>query len=128
MAHFLVTPERWPRSSLIPAHECNFHGGALPMKHQTLKSVLSRAALVLFVLLTPALALAQGSPWESAAQILEQAFTGIIARAFSLIAIVAGGLTLAYGEGSGNRRMAGVIFGVGMAVGAVNFLSWLFGA
>jgi type IV secretory pathway VirB2 component (pilin) len=98
------------------------------MKHQTLKTLLSRAALVLFVLSIPALALAQGSPWESAAQILEQAFTGIIARAFSLIAIVAGGLTLAYGEGSGNRRMAGVIFGVGMAVGAVNFLSWLFGA
>jgi len=97
------------------------------MKHRSLKILLSRVGFVLFVLSVPALALAQ-SPWESAAQILEQAFTGVIARAFSLVAIVAGGLTLAYGEGSGNRRMAGVIFGVGMAVGAANFLSWLFGA
>ena len=97
------------------------------MKHRSLKTLLSRVGFVLFVLSIPALALAQ-SPWESAAQILEQAFTGVIARAFSLVAIVAGGLTLAYGEGSGNRRMAGVIFGVGMAVGAANFLSWLFGA
>lgn len=81
--------------------------------------------LVVLVLAIPATALAQ-SPWENAATVLQQAFTSTIARAFSLIAIVVGGLTLAYGEGSGNRRMAGIIFGVGMAVGAVNFMAWLF--
>lgn len=81
--------------------------------------------LVALVLAIPATALAQ-SPWENAATVLQQAFTSTIARAFSLIAIVVGGLTLAYGEGSGNRRMAGIIFGVGMAVGAVNFMAWLF--
>ena len=97
------------------------------MRYLTDRTLWARVALVVFFLAVPSLALAQ-SPWESAAQILEQAFTGTIARAFSLIAIVYGGLTLAYGEGSGNRRMAGVVFGVGMAVGAVNFLSWLFGA
>jgi hypothetical protein len=32
----------------------------------------------------------------------------------------------AFGEGGAKRTMAGVIFGVGMAVGAVNFMSWLF--
>ena len=81
--------------------------------------------LVVLALAIPATALAQ-SPWENAATVLQQAFTSTIARAFSLIAIVVGGLTLAYGEGSGNRRMAGIIFGVGMAVGAVNFMAWLF--
>jgi type IV secretory pathway VirB2 component (pilin) len=84
-----------------------------------------RVVLLLLFLVIPTLAFAQ-SPWENAATVLQQAFTSTIARAFSLIAIVVGGLTLAYGEGSGNRRMAGIIFGVGMAVGAVNFLSWLF--
>jgi len=40
---------------------------------------------------------------------------------------VIGGLTFAYGEGGGKRTFAGLIFGIGMAVLAVNFLSWLFG-
>ncbi len=84
-----------------------------------------RVVLILLFLAIPTLVFAQ-SPWENAATVLQQAFTSTIARAFSLIAIVVGGLTLAYGEGSGNRRMAGIIFGVGMAVGAVNFLGWLF--
>lgn len=84
-----------------------------------------RVLFIVAFLVVPTLAFAQ-SPWESAATVLQQAFTSTIARAFSLIAIVVGGLTLAYGEGSGNRRMAGIIFGVGMAVGAVNFMAWLF--
>ncbi len=32
----------------------------------------------------------------------------------------------AFGEGRSKRTLAGIIFGIGMAVGAVNFLSWLF--
>ena len=43
-----------------------------------------------------------------------------------VVAIVVGGLTFAYGEGAGKKTIAGIVFGVGMAVGAVNFLSWLF--
>lgn len=42
------------------------------------------------------------------------------------VAIVVGGLMFSFGEGGARRTLAGVIFGVGMAVGAVNFLSWLF--
>ena len=34
---------------------------------------------------------------------------------------VVGGLMFAFGEGAAKRTLAGVIFGVGMAVGAVNF-------
>ena len=44
----------------------------------------------------------------------------------ALVAIVVGGLMFAFGEGAAKRTLAGVIFGVGMAVGAVNFMSWLF--
>jgi hypothetical protein len=44
----------------------------------------------------------------------------------SLVAIVVGGLMFAFGEGESKRTLAGIVFGVGMAIGAVNFLAWLF--
>ena len=67
-----------------------------------------------------------GSPWTQAVQALQSAFTGPIATGLALVAIVVGGLMFAFGEGAAKRTLAGVIFGVGMAVGAVNFMSWLF--
>ena len=66
------------------------------------------------------------SPWENAVNVLQVAFTGTIARGLSLVAIVVGGLMFAFGEGESKRMLAGIVFGVGMAIGAVNFLSWLF--
>jgi type IV secretion system protein TrbC len=72
---------------------------------------------------------AQGnSPWENAVNVLELAFTSTIARGLSLVAIVVSGLTFAFGEGGSKRVLAGVLFGVGMAIAAVNFLAWLFPA
>lgn len=68
---------------------------------------------------------AGGSPWETAVNNLRDAFTGPIAKALSLVAIVVGGLMFAFGEGGHKRALAGIIFGVGMAVAAANFLSWL---
>jgi hypothetical protein len=44
----------------------------------------------------------------------------------SLVAIVVSGLTFAFGEGGSKRVLAGVLFGVGMAIAAVNFMAWLF--
>ena len=66
------------------------------------------------------------SPWENAVNVLQQAFTSTIARGLSLVAIVVSGLTFAFGEGGSKRVLAGVLFGVGMAIAAVNFLAWLF--
>src|SRR5271157_4445471 len=78
-------------------------------------------------LLLAAPAFAQGtSPWENAVSVLQTAFTSTIARGLSLVAIVVAGLTFAFGEGGSKRVLAGVLFGVGMAIAAVNFLSWLF--
>jgi type IV secretory pathway VirB2 component (pilin) len=72
---------------------------------------------------------AQGnSPWENAVNVLQTAFTSTIARGLSLVAIVVSGLTFAFGEGGSKRVLAGVLFGVGMAIAAVNFLAWLFPA
>ncbi len=69
---------------------------------------------------------AGGDPWTQATQALQTAFTGPIATGLALVAIVVGGLMFAFGEGGAKRTLAGVVFGVGMAVGAVNFMAWLF--
>jgi len=69
---------------------------------------------------------AQTDPWEQAVQVLQTAFTGSIAKGLSLVAIVVGGLMFAFGEGHSKKALAGIIFGVGMAIGAVNFMAWLF--
>jgi type IV secretory pathway VirB2 component (pilin) len=63
------------------------------------------------------------SPWENAVGVLQQAFTSTIARGLSLVAIVVSGLTFAFGEGGSKRVLAGVLFGVGMAIAAVKFFS-----
>lgn len=78
---------------------------------------------LLLLVAVPAFA---ASPWENAVHVLEQSFTGPIARGLSLVAIVVGGLMFAYGEGESKRTMAGIVFGVGMAISAVNFINWLF--
>ena len=66
------------------------------------------------------------SPWLQAIDVLQTAFTGPIARGLSLIAIVVGGLMFAFGEGGSKKALAGIVFGLGMAMGAANFLAWLF--
>jgi len=60
---------------------------------------------------------APSDPWDQAVQVLQTAFTGPIATRLALVAIVVGGLMFAFGEGAAKRTLAGVIFGVGMAVG-----------
>jgi type IV secretion system protein TrbC len=82
-------------------------------------------AVIILVPVAPALAQAN-SPWENAVNVLQTAFTSTIARGLSLVAIVVSGLTFAFGEGGSKRVLAGVLFGVGMAIAAVNFLAWLF--
>jgi type IV secretory pathway VirB2 component (pilin) len=85
------------------------------------------AAVLVAVAITPLAAHAAASPWENAVTALETSFTGPIARGLSLVAIVWGGLTFAFSEGGDSKRMlAGILFGVGMAIGAVNFMLWLF--
>ena len=94
------------------------------------RSIWLRAPLVTigftFLFAAPAFAQTGTSPWENAVNVLMTAFTSTIARGLSLVAIVVAGLTFAFGEGGSKRVLAGVLFGVGMAIAAVNFLAWLF--
>ena len=87
-----------------------------------------RAVLLVSILaLSAGDLMAQGtSPWLQAIEVLKDAFTGPIARGLSLIAVVVGGLMFAFGEGGSKKALAGIIFGLGMAMGAANFLDWLF--
>ncbi len=83
--------------------------------------------MTIFLATAPAYAQGTGNdPWDNAVNVLKTAFTGTIATGLSLVAIVVGGLMFAYGEGQSKRTLAGIVFGVGMAVGAVNFMAWLF--
>jgi type IV secretory pathway VirB2 component (pilin) len=86
----------------------------------------ARPMLLFTLALSTGLPLYAASPWENAVNVLYQAFTGPIARGLSLVAIVVGGLMFAFGEGDSKRMLAGIVFGVGMAIGAVNFMGWLF--
>jgi type IV secretory pathway VirB2 component (pilin) len=92
---------------------------ALPMFRQ-----FPRLLTIVITLFLAAPAFAQGtSPWENAVNVLMTAFTSTIARGLSLVAIVVAGLTFAFGEGGSKRVLAGVLFGVGMAIAAVKFFS-----
>jgi pilus assembly protein CpaF len=75
----------------------------------------------MLALASPVFAQAGNSPWENAVNVLQQAFTSTIARGLSLVAIVVSGLTFAFGEGGSKRVLAGVLFGVAMAIAAVKF-------
>lgn len=89
--------------------------------HPQLRRLVTAVAVSLFFALP-----AYADPWDDAVNALQAAFTGTIARGLSLVAIVVGGLMFAFGEGDSKRMLAGILFGVGMAIGAVNFMAWLF--
>ena len=79
------------------------------------------------LLLMPMAALAQGSPFDTGFNAIQGLFTGTIAKVASLVAIVIGGYGFAHGEPGAKKALAGVAAGTGIAVMAVNVLSWLWG-
>jgi type IV secretion system protein VirB2 len=95
------------------------------------RAFLNRSRVVLatvgILLLIPLAAHAQGSPFDTGFNALQTLFTGTIAKVASLIAIVIGGYGFAHGEPGAKKALAGVAAGTGIAVLAVNVLSWLWG-
>ena len=91
------------------------------------KSALARTALIALLLVVPVAALAQGSPFDTGFNAIQSLFTGTIAKVASLVAIVIGGYGFAHGEPGAKKALAGVAAGTGIAVLAVNVLSWLWG-
>lgn len=99
-------------------------------------SKLSKLAhLALFyVLSSPVMATTGGSggtglPWEGPLEKLLASAQGPVARVFILISIVVTGIMMAFGEhGSGFKKVMGIAFGGAIVLGAVSFVSTLFGA
>jgi type IV secretory pathway VirB2 component (pilin) len=88
----------------------------------------STATLLAVLLFSSATALAQGgSPFDTGFTALQTLFTGTVAKVASLIAIVIGGYGFAHGEPGAKKALAGVAAGTGIAVLAVNVLTWLWG-
>jgi|GEM_PF-376805 len=86
----------------------------------------SQPAILFVLLLLPVAALAQsGSPFDTGFTALQNLFTVTVAKVASLIAIVIGGYQFAHGEPESKKALAGVAAGTGIAVLAVNVLSWL---
>ncbi len=91
-----------------------------------LRQRIGAMALLVLTVAPAALHAQAASPWEAAVSVLEASFTGPIARGLALISIVVGGLAFAFGESGSKRMLAGIVFGVGMAIGSVSFMAWLF--
>ena len=87
----------------------------------------SKLPLFALLLLVPLAAQAQGSPFDTGFNAIQSLFTGTIAKVASLVAIVIGGYGFAHGEPGAKKALAGVAAGTGIAVLAVNVLSWLWG-
>ena len=90
------------------------------------KARLAGALTIALIVALPAIAFAQPSPWERAANNLATTFTGPLARSLALVAIVIGGLMFMYGEAGAKRQISGIVFGGGLALFAGQFLIWLF--
>ena len=91
------------------------------------KCVRPPAVILALFFLVPMVAMAQGSPFDTGFNAIQSLFTGTIAKVASLVAIVIGGYGFAHGEPGAKKALAGVAAGTGIAVMAVNVLSWLWG-
>ncbi|MGA7220880.1 MAG: TrbC/VirB2 family protein [Candidatus Sulfotelmatobacter sp.] len=85
------------------------------------------ATVLTLLLVLPVAAMAQGSPFDTGFNAIQALFTGTIAKVASLVAIVIGGYGFAHGEPGAKKALAGIAAGTGIAVLAVNVLSWLWG-
>ena len=91
------------------------------------KCVGPTVVILALLFLVPIAAMAQGSPFDTGFNAIQSLFTGTIAKVASLVAIVIGGYGFAHGEPGAKKALAGVAAGTGIAVMAVNVLSWLWG-
>ena len=83
-------------------------------------------AALLCLAAAPALATTAGAdPWSTAASNLRTLFTGPVVTALSVICVIVAGITWGFGEGQSKGKLAGMIFGLGMALAAVPFLDWI---
>ena len=69
----------------------------------------------------------QPLPWEGPLNQVLASFTGPVAKALCILAIVVLGFAFAFSEGGGLRRILGLLLGVSIAVTATSFGVTFFG-
>ena len=87
-------------------------------------------AAITVYLLSPGLAHASstGMPWEGPLQRIADSISGPVAQSIAVLAIVAAGLALSFGEGGGGvRRGLWIVFGLSVAFAASSFFLSFFG-
>jgi len=90
------------------------------------RTTILRVAVLALLGALPALATTAGTdPWSTAAANLRTLFTGPVVTALSVICVIIAGITWGFGEGNSKGKLAGMIFGLGMALAAVPFLNWI---
>ena len=83
---------------------------------------------VMLVLSTTSFASATDLQWEGPLDKLLKSFTGPVAKAVSIIAVVACGGMMAFGEaGSAMKRMLNIVFGISIVFAAVSWVPTFFG-
>jgi type IV secretion system protein VirB2 len=99
------------------------------VRSQSLRRIRPSLNLFASLIVSPVLAFAQsgGTPFDTGFTAIQTLFTGTIAKVASLVAIVIGGYGFAHGEPGAKKALAGVAAGTGIAVLAVNVLTWLWG-
>lgn len=99
----------------------SFHASMTTLIH--LPRIVVALAILLLLPLT-----AHASPFDEGISNVSTLFTGTAAKAGSLIAVVLGGLGFAFGDQGAKKNLAGVAFGVGIALMAANVITWLWSA
>ena len=66
-------------------------------------------------------------PWEGPLNQVLASFTGPVAKALCILAIVVTGFAFAFSDGGGMRRILGILLGVSIAVTATSFGVTFFG-
>jgi type IV secretion system protein VirB2 len=84
-------------------------------------------AALLLAFAIPAHAAGSNMPWEAPLQSVLDSIQGPVARIIAVIIIVATGLTLAFGDTSGDfRKLVQIVFGLSIAFAASSFFLTFF--
>ena len=83
---------------------------------------------IMLILANISFASATDLPWEGPLDKLLKSFTGPVAKAVSIIAVVACGGMMAFGEaGSAMKRMLNIVFGISIVFAVVSWVPTFFG-
>jgi type IV secretion system protein VirB2 len=92
------------------------------IRHGARRAMLATtASVVALTFAVPAHAGGSSMPWEAPLQSILESIEGPVAKIVAVIIIIVTGLTLAFGDTSGFRRLIQIVFGLSIAFAASSF-------